>query len=351
MMKEKLLSICMPVFNGEKVIKETLGSIIRQYNGKFEIVLCDDNSEDSTYAILEEFGIIYDFIRIYKNDENLGMDENFQKTVLSAKGKYIWLFGQDDLLQPGAVDKVIAVLEKYPDVGIIYINYSQYTHDFNNVLCASALSRQLVNKKKQDIISEDIYFKNSVDYFKIFDSLPSFLPATVMRRTYWDSSKLNRFKGTCYVQVGNMLLSMNKGSIYIIVEPLIKGRIPLNQWQMDGNKHFEIFTGALKMLTIVYRDRRNPIPLKIYRLHKKRYLLNFFFLTWHCKKMGLTTDFNHLKMIKFIYGRGHVYSFYFRTIFLMPVFLMNVIGIPLTVGKICSLFLLTKLNIHLGYKK
>lgn len=349
-MKQILFSICIPTYNGEDTIITTIMSIINQYNGEFNIVICDDNSSDNTYNILSELSRNYKYIKILRNNINTGMDANFLKAAQNGNGRYIWLFGQDDILIPGAINKITNILNNNKDIGIVYINYSQYDHYFEKTICKSFLEQQLIDKKYKYLLSEDIKFTNSTEYFKVLDSLPSFLPAIIMKKQYWDNPEYEKFKGTAYIQVGNMLLNMNKGSIYVVPKVYIKGRIPNDRWQSDGNKHFEILTGALKMLTVVYNDKRNPMPANIYNFHKRRYILNYFFLVFHCKKIGLNPNANHISLLKYIFSKNVIlYKLYILPILKMPLFIMKIIGIPLITIKRISIYFLKKSNIHIAY--
>ena len=83
------MSICIPTYNGEDTIARTLDSIISQRISNFEIVLNDDNSFDSTVEVIKKYLKKYKFIKLFTNKSNIGMDQNFTKTVLKAKGKFI----------------------------------------------------------------------------------------------------------------------------------------------------------------------------------------------------------------------------------------------------------------------
>ena len=70
-------SICMPVYNGENVISQTLRSILTQSFDNFEIIIIDDCSKDNTIEIIKSFNDKR--IKYYKNEKNLCYPKNLEK--------------------------------------------------------------------------------------------------------------------------------------------------------------------------------------------------------------------------------------------------------------------------------
>ena len=142
------MSICIPTYNGEDTIAQTLDSIISQRISNFEIVLNDDNSFDSTVEVIKKYLKKYKFIKLFTNKSNIGMDQNFTKTVLQAKGKFIWLCGQDDIFEKGALKKFNEIIQKYKSLDFIYFNYRFWDDKFLKEL-----------KPPQLTIEQDLFFK------------------------------------------------------------------------------------------------------------------------------------------------------------------------------------------------
>ena len=67
-----MISIAMTTYNGEKYLKEQINSILNQVYKDFELIICDDCSNDSTWEILTEYEQLDKRIKIYRNDQNLG---------------------------------------------------------------------------------------------------------------------------------------------------------------------------------------------------------------------------------------------------------------------------------------
>ena len=75
----------MPVYNGEKFIKKSLGSILNQEIKPYELIIIDDASTDNSYTILQEYANKYNFIKLFRNEKNLGGEITHDLLVKEAK--------------------------------------------------------------------------------------------------------------------------------------------------------------------------------------------------------------------------------------------------------------------------
>lgn len=109
-----LVSVLMPVYNGEKYLRETIDSILGQTFTDFEFIIINDGSSDSTEEIIR----CYDDRRIcyYRNDRNIGIVETLNKGLEICKGKYIARIDADDNSRPQRFEKQVAYLEQHPEV-------------------------------------------------------------------------------------------------------------------------------------------------------------------------------------------------------------------------------------------
>ena len=106
-MKTPLLSICIATYNRAGFIGETLDSIIRQLTDEVEIVVVDGASTDATRTVMERYAADCPGLRYIRLPEKGGIDQDFCKAVEYARGEYCWLFPDDDLFKPGAVQRVL----------------------------------------------------------------------------------------------------------------------------------------------------------------------------------------------------------------------------------------------------
>jgi len=122
MLNIPIISVAMCTYNGEKYIRAQLESILSQTYQSFEIIIVDDCSADNTYKILEEFAKKDARIKCYRNDTNLGFNQNFQKAVSLALGNYIAISDQDDVWKP---EKLEVLLEHIGNNWLIFSNSSR----------------------------------------------------------------------------------------------------------------------------------------------------------------------------------------------------------------------------------
>jgi len=92
-----MISIALASYNGEKYIREQLDSILNQTIQDFEVIICDDCSNDNTWNIIEEYANNDARFRCYKNEKNLGFIKNFEKAISLCEGDYVALCDQDDI--------------------------------------------------------------------------------------------------------------------------------------------------------------------------------------------------------------------------------------------------------------
>lgn len=107
-----LVSICIPTFNSERFLSETLGSVFRQTYHKIEIIASDGGSTDSTLDILS--CCVDERLRIVTSQGRISPWENWTKSINSARGKYIMLLCHDDILFPDAIECLIDAHNRYP---------------------------------------------------------------------------------------------------------------------------------------------------------------------------------------------------------------------------------------------
>lgn len=114
-----IISIVIPSYNNESFIKETLGSVISQTDPRWECIIVDDGSKDSTYKILENYVSEDKRIRIYKrNRDPKGANACRNLGASESKGKFIIFLDADDLLSSSCIKDRIDQIENNEDVDI-----------------------------------------------------------------------------------------------------------------------------------------------------------------------------------------------------------------------------------------
>jgi glycosyltransferase involved in cell wall biosynthesis len=151
-----LVSICIPTYNGEKYLEETLHCAINQTYKNIEIIICDDQSKDNTISICKDFALKDDRIKIFKNNKNLGLLGNWCQTVdqTSKDSEWIKFLFQDDLMDINTVEKMVtsAILT---NVDFVLTN-REYTFEKN-------VSKQ-IKKEYASVTKTGDIFKESKKY-------------------------------------------------------------------------------------------------------------------------------------------------------------------------------------------
>lgn len=113
-----LVSICIPSFNNEKSISYTIDSILNQTYENIEIILIDNCSTDNTFNVMQKY--LDKNIKIYKNDENIGVVGNWNKCIEYATGKYVCIFHADDIYSPHIIEIQVKAFDENHDTAAIF---------------------------------------------------------------------------------------------------------------------------------------------------------------------------------------------------------------------------------------
>lgn len=117
---QALVSIGMPVFNGERFIKQALDSLIAQTFADFELIISDNGSTDGTEAICRAYANKDGRIRYHRNARNIGGAPNHNRVLKRAKGKYFRWAHHDDVCAPEYLARCVEILERRLTVVLCY---------------------------------------------------------------------------------------------------------------------------------------------------------------------------------------------------------------------------------------
>lgn len=121
-----MISVVVCTYNQEKTIAKTLDSILRQKcSWPIEILIGEDCSSDHTLQICQEYAQRYpDTIRLFANQYNKGLLDNYYDCLLQVRGKYIAdLAGDDEWCDPCKLESQRLLLEEHPDVVLVHTDY------------------------------------------------------------------------------------------------------------------------------------------------------------------------------------------------------------------------------------
>jgi len=109
------VTIGLPVYNGEKFLKEKITSILKQIDTDFEIIISDNASSDNTKEICEEFLKQDKRIIYHRQKNNIGF-ESFLYILKQAKGEYFLWTAVDDKISEDFVKKNVEVLKNNKNI-------------------------------------------------------------------------------------------------------------------------------------------------------------------------------------------------------------------------------------------
>jgi glycosyltransferase involved in cell wall biosynthesis len=113
-----IVSICIPTFNGALWICQAIESALAQDFSSFEVVVCDDASDDDTVVLARQFAD--ERVRVVANRQRVGMARNWNRSVRASQGAYVKFLMQDDLLRPDCIARMLEVMNAEPHVGMVF---------------------------------------------------------------------------------------------------------------------------------------------------------------------------------------------------------------------------------------
>jgi glycosyltransferase involved in cell wall biosynthesis len=143
-------SISIPTYNRPHDLKNALQSLLRQTYSNFEIIVCDNSSNNKSQKVVESFQDKR--IKYFKNRENIGFARNLYKAIKKAKGQYIFLFGDDDcLLNKDALSRLFFEIKAnkygYIRLNFVYHRNFKVLFDFNKF---DGIKNRTIEKKSSN---------------------------------------------------------------------------------------------------------------------------------------------------------------------------------------------------------
>ena len=273
------LSICIPTVNRGGFIGETLESIATQFTDELEIVIVDGGSTDNTQQVVEHFQERFPQIRYVRKNAALGsplkppvpsgagFDRDCNCAVEMASGEYCWLFTDDDLLKPGAVQTVLEAMRR--EYALIVVNAEVRSGDLLKTLQRARMPQS----------SDRVYPPEENQ--KIFTDVAnylSFVGGVVIKRQLWLEREKERYIGTGFIHIGVLFQRPIPGQTLLIAEPLVSIRYG-DALYMRSSRYFEIwmfiwpnliwsfphFSDAAKRVVCRKEPWRQNLALLLYR--------------------------------------------------------------------------------------
>ncbi len=129
-LKSDIVSVVLPVHNGERFLEQCLESLVNQTHENIQIIAIDDFSKDNSFKILKRFQKLYKNIEVYRNKKQYGLATCYNRAVRRAHGQFITFMHQHDVNAVSRLKRQVNFLLKNPKTVAVG---TQYTHiDENN---------------------------------------------------------------------------------------------------------------------------------------------------------------------------------------------------------------------------
>lgn len=128
-----LISVVLPIYNGEKYMIQSINSIINQTYKNWELIIIDDCSTDRTAIIAKQYASKDSRIKYYKNDKNMKLPKTLNKGFSLAKGDYLTWTSDDNLYISNAFEKMYRKLKDSKDIEFIYSSCEIIDENGNNL--------------------------------------------------------------------------------------------------------------------------------------------------------------------------------------------------------------------------
>jgi glycosyltransferase involved in cell wall biosynthesis len=129
-----IVSIGMPVFNGEKFLRRALDSLLTQDYTNFELIISDNASTDATEKICREYAARDNRIKYVRQVKNLGSHENFNLVLQESRSEYFMWAADDDQWATGFIQSLLNALEKNKNASGAFPPYQLVEEETGNIL-------------------------------------------------------------------------------------------------------------------------------------------------------------------------------------------------------------------------
>lgn len=263
-----MVTICIPHYNNELTIAETLDSLINQTYHNIVIKVFDNCSTDNSMAILKNYVAKYSNIHIFQNETNIGGEANFTKCLQNGEGKYTAVFHSDDLYLPTMVEEQVKFLEEHPSCSGVAAH--AYTIDENSQMMGE---RFLPTQMKQ---TDHYIFDNEMELLRTTLKYGNIITCpSVMARTDIFKDKIQQWNGVDFKTSADLDVWLRLayfGAFGFLTKPLMQYRLSTKSYSYN-------------MMRVRVHDNDMFLVLNSYLNHEKyqkslskKDMNNYFFL-------------------------------------------------------------------------
>lgn len=316
--QNRSISVVMCTFNGEKYLREQLDSILRQTYPVLELIVQDDGSTDNTCLIIEEYAAQYPFIKLYRNECQFGVVQNFFSAMQRAQGDLIALSDQDDIwednkleLQVNAIgDSKCCAGKSAPfaaDGVSLSIDSRPSNYNLLRLLFVGSVAGHTMLITKS-LLEETVQLSASFPIARLQDTILAFVATSHNSIVYVDSVLVHHRRhqanttATYFDPHGN---DKSIGNIFKIFHETGTLYRRLRHQIIKILKSQEDFLSKIDSQEPILQD-----ALKILHLYRSRYFIDFVRLSFFCARRGNLLTFARGKQTFYTYLFGAFFPIY-----------------------------------------
>ena len=212
-----LLTIAIPAYGRPGPLRQALDSFISQIAGKHEadveIIVADDASPYDSLAFVADLAKQHAFLKYVRYPQNVGLERNLIECATSATGEFLWIFGDDDFLEPeDAMDDILARLRTGRH-DMLVLNRTRRSSDLSETITANWMR----------LDGKDRTFAGLREFCLEFGfiSVIGFISVNIFRREAFQAIDATRFFGTMYPQLGAMLEAFHDRPLELVARPTV----------------------------------------------------------------------------------------------------------------------------------
>jgi abequosyltransferase len=239
-----LLTIAIPTYNRAACLRELLSLLADQLKDepRVELIISDNASPDETPAVVQDFVARGLPVRYIRNSQNIGSDANFVQCFEQARGKYVWIFSDDDLIVPGGIAKILSYCEG-AEYDLIWVNNYSFGK-FHIPLNA---------KRRRDALE----ISDPVSYVKRIHVFFTFVSGNIINKDTVLAGGPKAFSslvGTGLAQLGWTYTALNRFTRGLYIR---ENLIAMRTNNTGGYKLFQVFGATLATITETWLSSEN----------------------------------------------------------------------------------------------
>ncbi len=227
-MIDKILSICVPTFEGADFLDDLLLSLCESMelceSEEFEIIVSNNNHDDDitrqTANIVSRYAASIPVKMIDNPHKSLRLDGNLYNLLNSATGKFVWFMCDDDAITKNALQKIVRVIKDIDDrCPLCFVNY---------FACDDKLN--IIDDDDRSDITITGRVKNGNEFLKFTDLQFGLVSSIIVDRKEALKCNLNEYLGTDSLHIPLVLQLANQYGGYIERERLVLMRDNNARW-------------------------------------------------------------------------------------------------------------------------